>query len=333
MNIQEILNKLTEGNSLTETEATFYLNEVMQGKVPEIHLAGFLTAMKLKTETTEELTGFVKAVRQSAVKPSLVRDFPFLDTCGTGGDGKNSLNISTLSALTLASMSIKVAKHGNRSVSSLCGSSDLLEALGYSFQVDAKTAEERLHKDGFTFLFAPNWHPAMKHAANVRKTLGMRTIFNLIGPLANPLSPTHQIIGVYHTSLLERVAKVISALGVQRAIVCHSKDGYDEFSLFADTEYILVDGSNLTKKTFSASELKLKFEESSITAESKEAAIELAKEVISGKETGGAHAVALNAGVGLYLLEKVNSIPSGYQEALKQILSGELTLFLKKLTS
>jgi anthranilate phosphoribosyltransferase len=332
MNQNSILWKLIEKRDLNREEAKHYLGEVMLGNVSEISLASFLTALKIKNVTVEELTGFVNAVREASVKRSYTQDFPFLDTCGTGGDGKKSLNISTISALTLGSMGVKVAKHGNRSVSSLCGSSDLLESLGYNYHVDHKIQEERLAQDGFTFLFAPSWHPAMKHAANVRKTLGFSTIFNLIGPLANPLSPPVQILGVYEKDLIHKMADVLKQLNLKKAIVCHSKDGYDEFSLFAETEYIFMENGVLSHHLFSPKSLhSIPFKPEEITVNTKEDATRMAKEVISGKESAGTHAVALNAGVGLFLMNKANSIKEGYKMALSQVLSEKVSEYLKKL--
>ncbi|MCX7999080.1 MAG: anthranilate phosphoribosyltransferase, partial [Leptospiraceae bacterium] len=189
-----LLEQLTQKENLSFAQSRDFMLEVMRGEVSEIVLASFLTALKMKEETEEELAGFVTAIRESAVPTAKDFSFDFIDTCGTGGDSKASINISTLSAITIASMGVKVAKHGNRSVSSVCGSSDLLEGLGYPFPKTVSEAIQRFEEHGFVFLFAPFWHPAMKHAANVRKQLGFRTVFNMIGPLSNPFHPTHKVV-------------------------------------------------------------------------------------------------------------------------------------------
>lgn len=326
----KILHKAALGNSLTEQECYEYATAILKGEVSDIELASFLTALKINGETAEELFGFVRAVREAALPRTGSYDFDFLDTCGTGGDEKGSINISTISALLLGSMGIKVAKHGNRSVSSLCGSSDFLESFGYNIHVPAEKAEKRFFEKGFTFLFAPVWHSSMKNAANVRKTLGFRTIFNLIGPLCNPLNPTHQIIGVYSPELLEKMILVLKKQGTKKAILCCSKDGFDEFSLFSDTDYLLLEDGKISAHTFNVSSLHLpSLRPSEIFAETKEASVALSERIMKGENLSGTHAVALNAGAALYLFGKSESIEAGYRTALAELLTGRTWNFLQ----
>ncbi|MCB1158171.1 MAG: anthranilate phosphoribosyltransferase [Leptospiraceae bacterium] len=324
MNLQELLFKTIDSEPLSENETYYLLSEVMKGEVSEIFLSAWLTSMRMKEETRDELLGAVRAMLEYAQKPARKFSFEFIDTCGTGGDGKNSVNVSTLSAIILASMGIKVAKHGNRSVSSLCGSSDLLQALGFDINAVPEVIEQNLERNGFTFLFAPNWHPAMKHAVNVRKTLGFRTIFNLLGPLSNPFRPSYQVVGVFSRDVLSNVAYVLEKIGLKGGIVCHSEDGYDEFSLFAPTEYILFKNGQKIHNYFEPQELGQKYTNpDDVVCNTKEQSIELARMILRGEEHTASHKVALNAGVSLYLLDKVNSIKEGYKVALGHLLSGK----------
>ncbi len=242
--------KLIEHKHLTALEAESFMNHVMKGEVSEILLSSFLTAMRFNGESVEEVLGCTLALRKNALRPKTVFPFDLLDTCGTGGDGQGTINISTLSAIVLASLGIKVAKHGNRSVSSHTGSSDILTRLGYQTETTQEEVEAHLVNRGFTFLFAPMWHPSMKHAGPVRKELGFRTVFNMIGPLSNPFSPQFQIIGVYQPELMELFIKVLQSLGLKRALVCHSRDGLDEFSIFQITDYTFLEIGVISRHSF-----------------------------------------------------------------------------------
>ncbi|TGL37682.1 anthranilate phosphoribosyltransferase [Leptospira perdikensis] len=331
---KEILGQVVSGHHLVDTHAELFLSEVMDGKVPETVLASFLTAMKMKGETTDELYGFVRAMRNHAVKPSKKFDFDFLDTCGTGGDGKGTLNVSTLSALTLASLGFKVAKHGNRSVSSLSGSSDILSGLGYKLDQSTADSESEFLRTGFVFLFAPAWHPAMKYAGPVRASLGFRTFFNLIGPLSNPFAPSHQMVGVYDKSLCLPMAEILGRLGSKKAIVCHSRDGLDEFSIFEGTDYAYFDGKETKELVFQPKELGLNAKEldrNTVFSSSKEGAEALFRAVLDPKEsTGGTSMVALNAGVAMFLLGAVDDIRTGYETAKAAILEKKVLRFVRE---
>ncbi len=320
-----LIQKLIDSEDLSEEESYTFLKSVMIGEVSEIVLSSFLTALKRKGETQEEIYGFVKAVREAAQKPNLEFPYEFLDTCGTGGDGKNSINISTLSALTLASLGIKVAKHGNRSVSSLCGSSDFLDEFGYSYKGTPTEIASRVSSQGFSFLFAPHWHPAMKYAAVVRKELGFRTVFNLLGPLSNPLSPSHQIVGVYSVDLLQKFGDVLQKLGIKKAIVCHSLDGFDEFSIFQSTKYVFIQNNKIELLEFSPDILQLKnLRTEEIYASTRSESIRLSEKVLKGELSTGTYKVALNAGVGVFLMGLAESIPIGFEMALNHLSTGKV---------
>ncbi|MBK8395476.1 MAG: anthranilate phosphoribosyltransferase [Leptospiraceae bacterium] len=325
MNITSLLHKSVAGNSLTEEEAYFFMTSIMKGEVSDIILSSFLTSIRMRNETGDELVGFVRAMRESCVKINSHFDFEYLDTCGTGGDEKKSINISTLSAITLGSLGIKIAKHGNRSVSSLCGSSDLLSALEYNVSVPHEDAAKRLTEKGFTFLFAPDWHPSMKFAGETRKQLGFRTVFNILGPMSNPFAPPFQILGVYNSELLPKVMHVLTRLGAKAAIVCNSVDGFDEFSIFADTKYLLYKDGEVSEHLFSPDSLSINnIKDEEIFCSSKEDAINLSKRILSGQIITGSYAVALNSGAALFLMGKAGTIKEGFQMALAQLKSGKV---------
>ncbi|NCN08788.1 MAG: anthranilate phosphoribosyltransferase [Leptospira sp.] len=333
MQAKDILHKVASGQDINRDEARSFLGFVMRGEVSEIVLAAFLAAMKVKGETGEEILGFAQAMKKAAVAPKTSQwDYPVIDTCGTGGDGKGSINVSTLSALTLASMGVKVAKHGNRSVSSVSGSSDLLSSLGIPLDMSHEEVESRFLHTGFAFLFAPAWHPAMKFAVNVRKELGMRTFFNLIGPLSNPFHPSHQIIGVFSKDWIDRVAFALSELGIKSGLVCHSRDGLDEFSVFGITDYCFFKNKKMTYGEFDPKVINLpKLNPNEIYISTPEKALEVSRRIINGEDLSGTHLVALNAGAALWVLEKAESIEMGYKLALKEILNKKVAQFASEI--
>lgn len=331
MNLNQLLEHSISGNSISENGAYFFMSSIMKGEVSEILLSSFLTSIKMRGETKEELLGFVKAMREVALRPNQALDFKFLDTCGTGGDGKNSINISTLSALNLGSMGVKVAKHGNRAVSSNSGSSDLLFSMGYNIQKPIEESIKLLVEKNFCFLFAPIYHPSMKFAAEVRKQLAMKTVFNILGPLSNPFSPKFQVMGVYTKELFPKVSYVLSNL-VEKAILCHSKDGFDEFSIFDDTDYIFIDKGKVTEHEFKISNLDLpNLNPEEIFTKSKEESFFISEKILNGDKLSGSHQVALNSGVALFLMEETNSIEEGYKSSLKNLHSGAVKKYLVSL--
>lgn len=330
--ISEILQQLVEQKDLSTEQSYQFFHSVMHGQVSEPVLASFLTALKIKTESRQEILGAVQAMKEACVQGKINKDFVFMDTCGTGGDGKNSVNISTLCSLTLASLGIKIAKHGNRSVSSLSGSSDLLTELGYPIDLPPEQAEKQLLDQGYTFLFAPLWHPAMKYAVPVRKALGFRTLFNILGPLSNPLTPTHQILGVFSEQLLKDMSFVLEQVGIRHSLVCHARDGYDEFSLYAPTDYILNRNGQSQSGVFEPDSLNIEIgSEAEITCSSREQAIQMARVVLAGQESDALKAVALNAGAGLFLAEKADSIQKGFAIAYEHLKSGKVAQHLQTL--
>lgn len=236
------INKVFSGLDLTEEEAQHVMDEIMSGEASSVQIACFLTALGLKSESVSELTGFARVMRRRAsrvVKPDGKR---VVDTCGTGGDRSGTFNISTVSAFVTAGAGVTVAKHGNRSVTSRCGSADVLEALGVNIHVSPERMTEALDSIGIAFLFAPSLHLSMKHAMPVRKEMGIRTVFNILGPLSNPAGADCQIIGVFDGGIVEKVARVLVNLGVERAMVVHGSDGLDEITLTGETIVSEING-------------------------------------------------------------------------------------------
>lgn len=231
--VTQALRCLVEGRDLSATEADATMREVMGGQVSPTLLAALLVAWRMKGETVDELIGAARALRAYAdrIEPSR----PVIDTCGTGGDGRGTFNISTAAALIAAAAGAAVAKHGNRAVSGKVGGADILEALGVRIDLPPEAVRACIESTGFGFLFAPRFHPAMRHVAAVRRELGLRTIFNLLGPLANPAGARRQVVGVFGREWLEPVARALGALGAEHAMVVHSEDGLDEISLSART--------------------------------------------------------------------------------------------------
>jgi anthranilate phosphoribosyltransferase len=229
VNVQGALARLLDGKNLTRAEARAVMNEVMAGEATPAQIGGLLVALRIKGETANEIAGCAEAMREHvlAVRPS--RD-DLVDTAGTGGDGASTINISTAAALVAAAAGAAVAKHGNRAVSSACGSADVLEALGFRLELPPALIERSIDELGFGFLFAPTHHPAMRHAAPVRRELATRTVFNVLGPLTNPAGARAQVVGVYAASLVRTIADVLAQLGARRAFVVHGAAGIDELS-------------------------------------------------------------------------------------------------------
>lgn len=244
MNAPHLLEKILRGERLSSEEAYALAMSIAKNEIDDVQKAGFLVALRCGRERPEELEGFVRALLDLAVKVGPFREA--IDTAGTGGDRANLFNVSTAAAVTLAAMGYKVVKHGNRSVTSAAGSADVMEALGYNLNLPPEKATEVFERTGFVYLFAPLYHPAMKNVAHVRKNLGIRTIFNLAGPLSNPARPGYQLVGVSEPWMLDVFAKALKNLGVERAAVVHGRPGIDEVSPTSTTEVYFVDRDKIS---------------------------------------------------------------------------------------
>ena len=252
-----VLGRLVAGDSLNEAEASAALSQVLEGTATPAQTAAFVVALRMKGETVEEMAGLVGAVLAHAAPLEVARADELVDTCGTGGDGSRSINVSTLSALVVAGAGARVCKHGNRAASSATGSADVLEALGVAIEVGPDVVLRCLHEAGMGFCFAPRFHPGFRHAGPVRRELGVPTVFNFLGPLANPARPGRQVVGVSNPAMAEKMAGVLAANGVRRAMVVYGHDGFDELTTTTTSTVIdLVDGE-VTTRTVDPSELGL----------------------------------------------------------------------------
>ena len=232
--IREAIATLVSGQSLSMEEAASVMEEIMDGQATPAQFGAFVTALRLKGETVEEIAGLARVMRAKAIPVTVAG--PLVDTCGTGGDGSSTFNISTTAAFVVAGAGLKVAKHGNRAMSSQCGSADVLEALGVKLELAAESVRRCLEEVGMGFMFAPAFHPAMKYAAAPRREIGIRTVFNILGPLTNPAGARAQVLGVADGSLVEKLTRVLESLGCQHALVVHGADGLDEITLSGETQ-------------------------------------------------------------------------------------------------
>jgi len=320
--MRRVIGRVVAGEHLGEDEARQVMDQIMCGEATHAQIGAFLAALAAKGETVEEISGFALSMRQKAV--SLETKHPFcIDTCGTGGDGKHTFNISTAVAFVLAGMGIPVAKHGNRSVSSCCGSADVLEALGIRINLPPEAVAACLDHVGVGFLFAPVFHRAMKHAAAPRREIGIRTVFNLLGPLTNPAGAVYQVVGVYAPELTEIVAQVLHRLGCRHAFVLHGSDGMDEATLSGTTKVTeLNDGIirtyYITPEDAGLPLANLKEIQGSDAREN----ARIILEVFSGKPGPARNIVLLNAAFGFIAAGKAADLRSGVEMAAASIDSG-----------
>ncbi len=330
MELRPALTRVVGGKDLTREEAEAVMRRVMEGEATPAQLGALLAALHLKGESVDEIVGFASALRAYAVPVLLSGDA--IDTCGTGGDGAGTFNISTVSAIVCAAAGVRVAKHGNRAASSACGSADVLEAFGVRIDLGPEGVARCVDEVGVGFMFAPRFHPAMKHAAPVRRELGIRTVFNLLGPLANPARVRRQLLGVATARLGERLARVLDALGADRVLVVHGDDGLDEISPCGPTRlYELRDGAVV--------ERALRPEDVGLASARREEIAggdarrnrEIAERVLVGARDGARTAVLLNAGAALYVAGAAPSIRDGVVRAEETIDSGKASRTLEKL--
>ena len=293
----EAIARLVRGESLAEAEASAAMEAIMRGEATPAQIAGFVVALRVKGETVEEITGLARTAR--ALATPLAAPAGLLDTCGTGGDGLGTFNISTLAGIVAAACGAKVAKHGNRAASSVCGSADVLEALGVKIDLGPEGVLRCLAKAGIGFLFAPVFHPSFRYAAVPRRELGVRTVFNVLGPLCNPAGASFQALGVADGGLAERMAEVLGRLGVERAIVFHASDGMDELSLSGPSQVIEVDGE---RRQYQLDPQELGLQRAPVEAlrgGGPEQNAAIAREVLGGAQGPRREVVLLNAAAAL----------------------------------
>lgn len=327
----QVLTGLMEGRDLSRDEARKFMNLVMSGNVPTVRLAGILTALRVKGETVPEITGFAEAMRENAVRISPRRS-DLIDTCGTGGDGSGTFNISTATALLAAAMGIAVAKHGNRAVSSRSGSADVLEALGIRIDLTPDEAAAGIDEAGIGFLFAPNLHPAMKHAMPARRELGVRTVFNLLGPLTNPAGATRQLMGVYHRDLCEPVCRVLADLGSERAFVVHGEGGLDEVSPVGETLVASLENGEVRTYLFHPGEAGIDpCQVDDLRGGSPEENAAIVRAIFDGAQGPQADAVLLNAGFAAVVAGRAENFGEGVAAARSAIADGSAADLLSSL--
>lgn len=320
--IREAIAKLMEKEDLTYEEARGVMEEMMDGTATQAQMGGFLTALSMQGETIEEITAFAMVMREKGVKIKPERGV--IDIVGTGGDQVGTFNISTTSAFVVAAGGVPVAKHGNRSVSSKSGAADVLEKLGVNVTLKAEDNEKVLKDTGICFFFAPVYHSSMKYAAPVRKELGVRTVFNILGPLSNPAAATMQLLGVYNEKLAEPLAKVLSNLGVTRGVAVCGADGLDEITLTGVTKVYEIRDGEITSYSITPEQFGLKscpLEE--LVGGTPEENAQITLDILTGKETGAKRDVVLmNAGMSLYLGIDGITLEEGIQKAKELIESG-----------
>jgi len=327
--MKKFLEKLKNKQDLSFNESKAAFEILMLGKASDDEIFDFLTLLSAKGEVSDEIAGGVYVLRD---KSKRVNSKGCVDTCGTGGDGMNTLNISTASALLLAGMGIRVAKHGNKAVSSKCGSGDVLEALNIKIDLEPKDIEKEINKNNFGFMFAPNYHSAMKFVGPARKKIGKRTIFNMIGPLSNPALVQRQVVGVYDKRLLKIFAEALNNLDIKFAWIVNSEDGLDEISPYAKTNVVQIKEGKISEITIDPQELNIganKFED--LLGDNAQFNANKIINIFNGEDNDFSKAVCLNAAAGLIVTQKHSVFNNAYKDARKHILSGKIYENLKKL--
>ncbi|QZY53652.1 anthranilate phosphoribosyltransferase [Crassaminicella profunda] len=319
------MNKLIKNKDLTENEMIHVMSMIMEGKVTPAQIGGFLIALRMKGETLEEIVGAAKAMRDKSLRVNIKSD-DAIDTCGTGGDEGNTFNISTIVAMIAAGANVTVLKHGNRSISSKCGSADVLEHLGVNIELSPTEVEKCVEKNNIGFMFAPKYHKAMKYAIGPRRELGIRTIFNVLGPLTNPARVNGQVLGVFDENLTSVLAGVLKKLGVERAMVVHGLDGLDEITITTKTKISelrngKINTYHIDPRKF---DIPLANKEEIKGGEPKENA-QILLNILKGERGAKRNMVLLNAGAAIYVGKKANSLEEGIDKA-KEIIDTGLAL-------
>lgn len=320
--MKQVLSRVVAGETMSECDAFDTMNAIMKGEVTQGQLMSLLSVLSFRGETVEEMTGFVQAMRDNMTKLN-VQDDGIVDTCGTGGDGASTFNVSTAVSIVLAGMGVKVAKHGNRKVSSTSGSADVLEALGIPVEATPEDGAKALNEKGMTFLFAPNYHQAMKHAGPARQELGFRTVFNLLGPMSNPANAKRQLIGIYDTKHAEKMAETLNQLGSKHVLLATGRDGLDEITITGETDLVELKDGVIRRFAVTPEELGLnrgKLEDIQIRTKAESASMIF--DVINGSANESAMTiVTMNAAAGLYVAGKVETLQEAVlavQEAIQE---------------
>jgi len=327
--IREAIAAAVSGRSLTSAEAAGVMRQIMEGEATPAQIAALVIAMRLKGETAEELTGFAETMLSHAVR---IESGAELDTCGTGGDGSQTFNISTTAAFVAAGAGVRVAKHGNRAMSSMCGSADVLSELGVRLDLAPRAVQRCIRNVGIGFMFAPVFHPAMKHAAGPRREIGIRTMFNILGPLCNPAGARAQLLGVADEALVEKVATVLYRLGADRAMVVSGEDGLDELTLSGKSVVCELKDERLNTYEISPEDFGLsRAPVEELTGGSSKENARILRDVLSGNAGPCRDVVLLNAGASLYVAGAAESMQDGLALAARSIDSGRAVAKLDEL--
>jgi anthranilate phosphoribosyltransferase len=324
MSVREALGKLVLGRDLTRDEAHAAMRSLVDGEATPSQIAGFAIALRMKGETADEIAGLAEVMREAATHVDAGADV--VDVVGTGGDGAGTFNISTLSALVVASAGARVAKHGNRSITSACGAADFLEALGVAIDLPPAGVARCVDETGFGFMFAPLYHPAMRHAIVPRGEIGVRTVFNILGPLTNPAGARRQLTGVAAPGLGDTLARVLGLLGARHALIVHSQDGLDEISACAATDvHETREGHDVRAYTIEPEQFGMRRANTdAVRGGNVEANLALANRVLAGESGPPRDVVLLNAGAGMYVAGLTDSIAQGVERAAAELDSGRV---------
>lgn len=328
--MRAVLERLLRREDLAHEEARALMQGIVSGELSEPQIAGVLIALRAKGETVAEIAGFVSVLRDKAIRVTTSRD-DLVDTCGTGGDGTHTFNISTAAAIVAAGAGVGIAKHGNRALSSKCGSSDVLEALGVRTVAPERVADV-IDRTGIGFMFAPAHHPALKHAAGVRRELGVRTVFNLLGPMANPAFVRRQLVGVFDPALTETVARVLGSLGSEKVYVVHGSDGSDEVTVTGETRVTALDGDRVETFTFTPESVGIERATArALTGGTPEENASTIVAILDGARGAKRDAVVLNAGFVIAVSGRANTIADGVAMAAASIDDGRAKDILERL--
>ena len=327
--MQDFIQKLIDGNNLTFEESKIAMNHIMEGSSTEAQFGAFVTSLRIKGETVDEVAGMASVMREKSLKVNV--DGILLDTCGTGGDGKNTFNISTCAAFVVAGSGVKVAKHGNRAMSGSSGSADVLEQLGANINLSPKSVERLINDAGFGFMFAQVFHPSMKFAAGPRREIGIRTVFNILGPLTNPAGATNQLIGVSDSTVGELMASVLAKLGVARALVVHGDDGLDEVTIATTSTAWLLESGKVSEFSINPEDLGVSLGDLDlIRADDPIQSTNMIENVLKGDRGPARDIVLLNAAAALYAAGVEPDIEHGIRSAEFSIDSGKAIGKLKE---
>jgi len=329
---EQLIEDILNGKNLNFEESKEIFLSIMSGNLKEDLIYKFLKGLSSKGETADEIAGGVYVLREKALKVNTNEDI--IDTCGTGGDGKNTLNISTASAILLASIGIKVAKHGNKALSSKCGSADVLERLKININLQPDGVVKSIEKNNFGFMFAPNYHLTMKFVAPIRKKIGARTIFNLLGPLSSPASVKRQIVGVFDKKWLQPFANALKNLKSNHAWIIHSDDGMDEISPFAITNVVELKNNKISQFTINPKSLGIEFNNpENLRGQDADYNARKIIDIFSGKKNEFFEAVCLNSAAGIVVSQKIEKFDEAYKFSKKHLESGKVLNHLKKIQS